>query len=298
MPFNPADFAADTEFERSVLDCLAILNIRVPEPKYIYSDKKGIIGKIGMAEEGTGPREELRVCVRPLLFVASYKVLDMLVEHVLKANTAPSGRLTFEWKRRNVASRPGMLPTPLNNYLTLWDCLVKLYEVFADARNAVTHRRFKVTGAGALEVYDDSRNLVGMITSVENQSFSAGIHATAELVINGQSDRRRTNIAGFYLNTLQQRHGQPLLPATDPNAHRWRLEIGLAEVGDGRLRFDLASAREIIDRQPKPSLWDLRLNGGGRVFVGFWEEVPDDLASAVDFDPTMPPAWLSPEAIG
>lgn len=126
MTFDPADFADDTGFERSVLARLGTHRVRVAEPKYIY-DRRGITGKLGMAEEGTGPREELRHSLHPLGFGAAYKVLDMLVEHVLRANGTLAGRLTFQEKRKALARRPSTLPAPLNARPELWDRLAALY---------------------------------------------------------------------------------------------------------------------------------------------------------------------------
>ncbi len=294
MTFNPADFADDTAFERFALDHLGTHRVRVAEPKYIY-DRRGITGKLGMAEEGTGPREELRHSLHPLGFGATYEVLDMLVEHVLRANDPAAGRLKFEEKKKALARRPRTLPAPLNARPELWDRLAALYTVLLKARHALTHRRSQATRAGDLEIFDDGSRLVDTITSAEIGPFAAAVHAVAELVIDARDDSRRANIAAWHLNALQLRHRLALLPSTDPNAHRRLLVTDLVDLGDGRLRFEVACAREIIEHQPKPSLWDLRLHAGGRVFVGHWEEVADQSAAALDFHPATPPAWLSEE---
>lgn len=250
-----------------------------------------------MAEEGTRLREELRHSLCPLGFGAAYKVLDMLGEHVLRAKPTVTGRLTFQQKRKDLAGRPSTLPLPLDARPELWDRLAALYTALGNARDAVTHRRFQVTQAGDLQIFDCSRQLVDTITSAENEYFVAAVHAVAELVINACDDSRQASIVAFHLNALQSRHGLPLLPATDPNVHRWLLEIDLVNLGDGRLRFEAARARDIIEHQPKPSLWDLRLHAGGRVFVGRWEGMADQSAAALDFQPATPPAWLSEELL-
>jgi hypothetical protein len=298
MTFNPADFTDDTDFERFMLNSLGTHRIQVTEPKYIYDNRnRSITGKLGMAEEGTRAREELRYSLHPLGFAAAYKVLDMLVEYVLRANGAPAGRLTFKWKRKNLQKQPITLPPPLNAHLELWDRLAVLYTKFQDARHAVTHRRCQVTKVGALEIFDDKRQRTDTISSAEIGFFAAAVHAGAELVIGVRDDSRRTNIAMWYLDKLQSRHRLPPLSLTDPNADRRLLVTDLVALDDGRLRFEVARAKEIIDRQPKPSLWDLRLHVGNRVFVGLWEEVEDQSTAALDFHPAMPPAWLSEEII-
>jgi hypothetical protein len=250
-----------------------------------------------MAEEGTRLREELRHALRPLGFGAAYKVLDMLVEHVLRANGAGTGRLTFQEKRKALAKRPSTLPVSLDARPELWDRLVALYIALENARHAVTHRRFQVTHAGDLQIFADSRQLVDTITNAENEYFAAAVHAVAELLINARDDNRQASIVAFHLNALQSRHSLPLLPATNPNVHRWLLDIDLIDLGDGRWRFEVAHARDIVAHQPQPSLWDLRLHAGGRVFVGRWEEVADQSVAALDFHPATPPVWLSEELL-
>lgn len=51
--------------------------------------------------------------------------------------------------------------------------------------------------------------------------------------------------------------------------------------------------REAIAQQGS-SFWDLELlDGARRVFVGRWEDVPNQSASGFDFDPIAPPDWLT-----
>ena len=192
--FSPLDFADDTAFERFALDELGARNVRVPEPKYMYSSRRGIIGKLGVAEEGTRLREELRHSLSPLGFGAAYKVLDMLIENVLRANGAGTGRLTFQKKKRVLAERPSTLPVPVDARPELWDRLAALYTALENARHAVTHRRFEVTRGGDLQIVDDSRRHVDTIASTEYECFVAAVHAVAELVINASEDNRQPNL--------------------------------------------------------------------------------------------------------
>ena len=294
MTFNPFDLADDTDFECFVLDLLGTHRVGVTEPKYIY-DKRGITGKLGMAEEGTQARERLRRSLHPLEFGAAYKVLDMLVQHVLRANGVAAGHLRFKHKTKALERRPSTLPAPLDSRPELWDRLAALYTTFQEARHAVTHRRCQSTAAGDLKIFDKEHQLVDTIVSAEIGFFAAAVHVVAELVVGACDDNRRANMAMWYLNKLQSRHCLPPLPSTDPDVDRRLLVRDLVALRDGRLRFEVARAKEIIDRQPKSSLWDLRLHAGDRIFVGHWEEVEDQSAAALDFHPALPPAWLSEE---
>jgi hypothetical protein len=216
----------------------------------------------------------------------------MLVEHVLRANGASASRLSFRTKERTLATRPSLLPTPLDTRSDLWDRLAAVYVAFADARHAVTHRRAQATTAGDLEVYDNARRLTDTIRTAEIEAFAAAVHTVAELVIDASDDSRRVGIAAWSLNALGARHRLAALSATDPNAARRLLVMNLDVQDDGLLRFDSALARRTVAGQT-PSLWDLRLHAGERIFVGHWEDVPDPDADALDFHSASPPPWLS-----
>jgi hypothetical protein len=216
----------------------------------------------------------------------------MLVEHVLRANGAAASWLRrFDQKRALLVSRPTHLPIPLDTQPALWDRFAKLYAGFQEARHAITHRRATLS-AGDLRIYDDQRRPIDTVTSDEIGAFAAAVHALAELVIEGSDDSRRLSMVAWHLNALNTRHSLPTLSAVDPNANRRRLQIDLVPV-DSQLRFDVARAREAIETPADPSLWDLELYAGGRLFVGRWEDVPDTSADTFDFDPSFPPPWLT-----
>jgi hypothetical protein len=298
VSFSAQDFADDTEYERLVLERLGTHRVRPAAPDMIYhleSNPRGggsIHVTLGAAETGARRAEELRQALQPLGFVAAYKILDMLVEHVLRANGAPGGRLTFAAKIALLSGTIRHLPRPLDVRSDLWDRAAALHSAFIEARHAVTHRRAQMTASGDLAVYDDQRRLVDMITSGEVAAFAAAMHALAELVLDASDDARRTNIAAWYLNELQPRHSATRLQATDPMAGRGLLRADLTPIPHG-VRFDVTRARQAIEGQQR-GFWDVELLlEGGRMFVGRWEDVPDQAASVFDFDPAHPPDWLS-----
>jgi hypothetical protein len=300
MAFSPSDYSDDTAFERLVLERLGVHRIRIDNPGAIV-DVRGqppggpkTISVTVIATMGAGSRDELLQSLRPLAFGAAYKVLDLLVEHILRTNGAPIGKLTFVYKAKAVKQRPAVLPVPLDAHLNLWDRIAALYKAYDDARHAVTHRRAGATAQGDLEIFNNQRRRTDVIASNEVASFAAGIHAVAEAVIEAASDGRRLGILRWHLNALASRHGLPeLASAMNPNAGRRLLEMDLAQLEGGRLRFDVLHAKEVVDSQ-QASFWDLRLHLGDEraVFVGRWEAVTDHNAP-IDFDRSAPPDWLS-----
>ena len=304
MAFNPNEFAEDTDYERFTVDRLGLHRVRIAEPGLIYHDEANPEGgrrgsitvKGGVAVEGAEAREELRRSLRPLGFGAAYKTLDMLVEHVLRGNGVGGARMSFARKRTALSTRPASLPVPLDGRPELWDRMATLYVAFEEARHAITHRRAQVTRSGDLEVYDDSRARIDTIFSVEVAAFAAAVHVLAEAVIEVDRDGRRAAIVAWHLNTLATRHGLPNLPATDPEAGRRLLISELTPLENGLVRFDVVRARGIVTHQQPPSLWDLEVRIGARVFAGRWEDVPTAAGDHIEFHPVSPPPWLSEQA--
>jgi hypothetical protein len=299
MPVSPADFAEDTSFERSVLDLLGTHRIEIQEPSSTHDIRGRVDGvggnttvQVGMIDSAFGGREELRRPLRPLGFAAAYKVLDLLIEHVLRDNGAVFGRMRFDQKVAALAQRPVTLPVPFDGRPELWDRLAVLYICFQEPRHAATHRRAQVSDEGDLQSYDDGV-LTDTVSGAEIAAFAAAVHGTAELVIESRADDRRLNVVAWHLNDLQGRHGLATLSgAQDPSAGRRRLVMDLTELPDGQLRFDVPLAkRDAIDFQ-QPSLWDLHLHAGSRVFVGHWEDLPTH-DEPIDFSPVALPGWLS-----
>lgn len=299
MAFSPTDFADDTDFERLALELLGSYRVRVGKVGMIFHDeahpaggRRIAISASGGASLGGRAREELRQSLSPLGFGAAYKILDVLAEHVLRANGVGGARLSFARKNQILATRPANLPVPLDGRPDVWDRITAVYMRLQDARHAVTHRRAQLGSNGDLEVYDDHRVVTDTISSAEIAAFVAAVHALAEAVIARDADHRRMNIVAWHLNKLSARHGLSVIAATDAEVGRRLLITELVSLDGGLARFDVGRAREIVAGQ-SPGPWDLQLRAGTRVFVGRWEGVPDDGASTIDLHPDSPPAWLS-----
>lgn len=274
--------------------------MRPAEPGARYSVRGKAAGhdvaiSVGSITRGGQALQEFRSSLQPLGFGAAYKVLDMLVEHVLRTNGA-TGWLGFKAKKANLGRHSHALPTPLDGRPDLWERLAVLYVRLVEPRHAVTHRRASAVG-GDLAIYDDARRHTDTLGAAEITSFAAAVHATAELVIDVSDDTRRLDIVAWHLDQLHTRHGLPLLNAADTNAAQRLLELDAEQLADGRLRIDLERVRGTVASQTTPSFWDLRVyDGDRRVFVGRWEDVPDrDDASTFDFSRETPPEWLSEE---
>jgi hypothetical protein len=258
---------------------------------------RGVTVHVGMADFlGSRRYDELRASLRPLSFGAAYKVLDLLVEHVLRANGNTAQRLWFSDRRAALNSRPTKLPTPLDAYPDIGDRVAALYVELEDARHAVTHRRAPANADGDLDIYDRGAQLTDTLTGAEIHAFVATVHGVAEAVIEAEDDERRVKIIGAYLNALASRHRLSAVEAIDPGAATRLLRIDVTPLSDSLVSLDLARIRETVAGQT-PSFWNIEVYGDdGRVFVGRWDDVPNrDEADMVEFHPDALPAWLTEE---
>lgn len=124
MSFVPADFADDTDLERLTVARLGAARHEADSTSY---DLRGLkrsdplrIERTLTASVGFEARQELRQSLQPVAFGAAYKIVDMLVEHVLRSGGA-SGRLTFAHKTRVLRARPANLPVPFASHPDFWD---------------------------------------------------------------------------------------------------------------------------------------------------------------------------------
>lgn len=293
VAFSKKDFADRTDFERFVLTELGVHRIRIDDPSVIHDLRSG--GGIVARAKGVSmsrAKQKLAARVRPLSFAAAYKVLDLLVEEVLRANKLLSTHLGFKQKIRKVQIRPAALPHPLAMRPALWDRLAKLFDAFLEARNAVTHRRSDRTPNGGLDVYDNGGTKLDTIGADELAHFVTAVHATAEAVIVAQTDERELDVLAWHLNQLAHRHNLPALQAPDPSIGRRILIADLVDCPEGARAFDVVAVLKTIRGQP-PSRWDLELHDDrGRVFVGRWEDVPVVLVGRVPINASGLPDWL------
>jgi hypothetical protein len=296
--FSAVDFAEDTESERYALERLGTHRVRLGEPPIVV-DLRGHEGpanaSVLMVSDTFGGEqaEQLPRDLEPLGFAAAYKVLDMLVEHVLRANGATAARLSFDDKKSQIrGSAIERLPTPLDERRDIWERLTRLYGSLGTARHAVTHRRATVSATGDVHVFSNERVRQDVIRRQELGDFAASVHGAAEMTIDESTDPRRLRIIAAHLNLLGSRHRlPPLEEAAAPDDYRL-LRANAEQTSDRGLRIDLRRIRDAIAQQPATAVWDVELHFGDRVFVAQWEAIPAISRDVVDVDPTALPSWL------
>ncbi len=100
----------------------------------------------------------------PLVFVTSFKLIDMLVEWMLRANgiTPP-----FQYAGKIALVRKGLtLPEFLFARVWLWDRVIGLYVSLAPFRGTIIHARNFKTSNGALYVSSSKAPVVGLEVTI------------------------------------------------------------------------------------------------------------------------------------
>lgn len=300
MPFVRADFADDTDLERLTVARLGAARADAEGTIYDLRGQKRSdpprIERTLTASVGFDARQELRQSLQPVAFGAAYKIVDMLVEHVLRSGGA-SGRLRFAHKTQSLRARPASLPVPFASHDDLWDRVAKLYTAFQDARHALTHRRAGTGPSGELRVYDERGRQTDVISAFEMTSFAAAALGASELVVASSDNPRRIAELAWHLNQLRTRHGLSPLAGASLGQDLRLLKASLRPLDGGHWQLDVGHLREVIGHQPASAVWDLELYcNGARMFVARWEDVPDhEQAESVEFDGAVLPDWLTEE---
>lgn len=116
-----------------------------------------------------GNESKLLLEISPLLFISGFKILDMLMECIITENNG-SCPWQFSQKKEilNNISINTILPYPLSEDPTIFDCLKNLYISFIDLRNALIHGSWgeNISGNLAFNFQKDNKQKV-----VEDISF-------------------------------------------------------------------------------------------------------------------------------
>lgn len=239
-----AQFEEDTAYERFVLDTIATAGQPpnpTPPPR---DDLRG--GGLSMARSVSDwlAADSVAQAIgsfRPLGFGAAYKVIDMLVELVMRVNRepCPKGRWTFAEKQTYVrAGPPARLPIPLQVPKSYWPRITALYDRFLEPRHALVHRRATVQPDGTLAPTDRSGVTFPTVSKDEQDAFVRLTREVGAAVIVADTERRRRNRIAWNLDLLQQHHGQRKLGARAPRDAIREIVLDLDPAGPRRWKLD------------------------------------------------------------
>jgi len=232
---------------------------------------------------------------RILLFAAAYKALDLLVESVLRLNSAPQPEPRWTFKDKKAYLRRGaipLLPQGLCPYPQIWERLAQLYMNLQEARHSVVHRRATVDSDGTFHVQNQARNPLRPITQEEQASFAFLMLDVFSLVLKRTPDDRVANAVMARLDGLAPHHCLPPIGATVPT-QVLTLKVHLESVAEGTWRVDLKRLREHVARFDKTAVADLHLHRPGEPVCAFVARLDELNGDALEFTEDAVPSLLN-----
>ncbi len=241
--------------------------------------------------------------LRPLIFGAAFKVLDLMLELALEVSgkTPNRGtRWTMTEKVPHARQAAGDLPPLTDTFPEAWAQAMLLYVRFEEVRHSLVHRTAQVDQTtGDLVGRDRAELPLASVSASDQEQFSRLASELADAVIaNRLSDRARRRI-GWRLNELQHHHrATTLVGATRPQT-AVDVKVNFESLPNGAWRLN---AKAALDRAKSVFQAAAEFNGivyavtdnDQRVFRCNLEDAPND----GEIDLNALPSWLEeiPEA--
>lgn len=246
---------------------------------------------------GSDQADHLREALRPLLFGAAWKTLDLLIEYALqKAKRTPkNGKywLIGEKVKAAAAEIPPVAPFDAADLQPTWAAATQVYSSTEELRHALVHGPAMIKPDGTFEADRDKGHYT--LTADEQLAVCRAAQRTIKAVLANEIKQRDLRDLNWQLDQLRAHTGQPSLGGTAADVVSEVL-VTLPLV-DGQVVVDvpdlLARAQAAVG--PGSTLFDL---------VGYLDEEPHmpfvgelDSASVttVTFPPQSPPSWLRRE---
>lgn len=218
----------------------------------------------------------------PLVFVTSFKLLDMLLEWVLECNGISS---TYRFVQKIKALKRGVTFPPFFVSRTwLSDRLIVLYEHLEPLRGTIIHAPHFKTSDGVLCVSNSKSGTIGPeITITADELRSIAVLAVSLLryvnnswVINPLKEKQLRHT----LEEVEHLHGMPSLGQKPPRFLTVRVYAKLSD----SIEIDLKRIREDVARMcpDQDVVFDIRVvtvNNDGSKATGYlfpWEEINGD----------------------
>lgn len=208
-PFAAA-FESDIEFERYVLSKATPL---VPPDQgnssaTLYLDDRPT--HITLRASTTLGRTNAQVLeelgLRPMLFAAAWKILDVLVEHTLWNAMGTTKRYTIEEKIKWI-SAGGITVRPLTAHPDLLARLGAAYSNAVEYRHSIVHRRVTVGPNGEFSGIDKRGNALRTFTADEQAAFCKMVQRVITCVTTGEDTPRPMARLASDLDSLTQLTG-------------------------------------------------------------------------------------------
>jgi hypothetical protein len=228
--------------------------------------------------------------LRPLLFGAAWKILDLLVEYGLNQVT-PQAHWTIQAKQAQASSAAVV---PLSNDQAVWSRVAALYANTVEARHCLIHRRFVFSAVGDMTQLVDRQGAPMPDVTAEEQNAFCRVAQRASIVLQlGRfSPRDRLDIVAS-LDKIVAQHGLGALGG-GASARLPELVQVNAQSSIVGWTVDIAGTLDNAEKVfPGRAYFDIEISFPGKglpPLVGRLEDAPR--GSAIPIDPGNPPAWV------
>jgi hypothetical protein len=180
--------------------------------------------------------------LRPLVFGAAFKVVDLLFELALDVggNSPANGwRWRIDEKVAKANSEAGDVPPLTDNFPEAWRRICALYVRWEEVRHSLVHRTARVDSTtGELVGQDRSGNPLAPVPAADQEIFARLAVEASHAVITGQLSGRERRRLAWRLNQLSVHHGLPDVADAATPGTAISVVANLEGLPDGRWRVD------------------------------------------------------------
>lgn len=181
----------------------------------------------------------------PLVFVSTFKLLDMLIEWILEENGIPS-TFRFQQKLEKLNSSP-TFPAVIESRTWLKERLAGLYSTLEPLRGTIIHDKHFTSTDGAIRVASSKKGVIGApveLSAAHIRKLALTIVSVLKYVEGTwYLDEFREKLLRHDLDDLVTLHGRPLLGQKPP----FHTCVRVYMTGSDPLLVDLMSIRSEVD---------------------------------------------------
>lgn len=292
------DLEEATAFERMTVRTIFPAPIRMPGRPSLDLRTNAIYLYAESARSADDGRAETIKQLRPLVFAAAWKILDVVVELALHQDgLSPSHK---EWRiteKVTHARKAAGVVVPLSSRRDLWWRVAQLYAETEEARNCLIHRKFVMSAGGDItSLADRGGNLKADVSASDQEAFCRVAEAVASSAIAKRFTPRDERDLSWWLDQLTRHHGQPPLAKGGGRVRSIEsVAVNATSTAQGWV-LNLADTKKkaASSFQDRPYV-DVEIFFPGAAFAplrGRLEEAPDDPTFLLD--PSAPPSWVDP----
>jgi hypothetical protein len=290
-PFAAA-FEAQIAFERYVIErAVPLVEAGQTRRDTLYLDGRPTIVEIGITTTlGLSlPQAVDELNLRPLMFGAAWKILDVLFEQAMAYAKPPKKPVSIA-DRVNAVRNGSVKAGPLASDIDLWTRICAVYTLGVEYRHSLIHRLVTVASNGAFVGTDAKGNALPSFGREEQIAFCRATQRAATSVISGTLTPRNRNALGAELDKLSTLTG--IAPGGFTEAEQPIPEVTIPVTSTTTV--DMSQVRAIVAaKMPKNRevnvYFDVTDIPGLRFFCHL-EEAPD---VRIALGPTINFSWLT-----